>query len=125
MKDKVFVDSDSIVNWIPENVTGDVEGTSVAVNVLSELIEEHAPSSILVDLTKAQRPNTLQRQVIINALQSNKHNIHKVALFGESPLMKAVAYFIINASNYGTIRFFSSRNKATIWLKERVDTANP
>lgn len=125
MKDKVFVDSDSILNWIPENNTGDVEGTSVSVNLLSELLEEHAPASVLVDLSKAQRPNTLQRQIIINALQSNKHNLRRVALFGESPLMKAVAYFIINTSGYDNIKFFSSRNKATLWLKEKDDVTAP
>ncbi len=118
MKDRVFVDSDNILNWIPGNQTGDVEGTSMSVNVLSELLEERSPSCVLVDLSRAQRPNTLQRQIIINGLQSNRHNIQKIALFGESPLMKAVSYFIINTSGYENMKFFSSRNKAVTWLKE-------
>lgn len=122
MKDKVFVDNEGILNWIPENVTGDVEGTSLSINVLTDLLEEHAPAMILVDLSKAERPNALQRQIIINAVQSNKHNIKRVALFGETPLMKAVAFFIINASGYDCMRFFSSRNKATMWLKEPIST---
>jgi hypothetical protein len=118
MKDRVFIDSDTILNWIPGNPTGDIEGTSLSVNVLSDLLEEHSPTCVLVDLTRAQRPNTLQRQIIINGLQSNRHNIKKIALFGESPLMKAVSYFIINTSGYENMKFFSSRNKAVLWLKE-------
>ncbi len=118
MKDRVFVDNDGILNWIPGNTTGDVEGTSLSVNVLTGLLEEHGPIAVLVDLTRAQRPNSLQRQIIINALQSNRHNIKKIALFGESPLMKAVSFFIINTSGYDAMKFFSTRNKATIWLRE-------
>jgi hypothetical protein len=118
MKDRVFIDSDNILNWIAENPTGDVEGTTLSVDVLSNLLDEHGPISILVDLTKADRPNTLQRQIILNGIQSNRHTIKKIAIFGESPLMKAVAYFIINASGYEQMKFFTSRNKATSWLKE-------
>ena len=116
MKGKIFIDSSKIINWIPEDPTGDVEGTKLAMDVMESLIEEQGPSSILVDLSKAPRPNGLQRQIMINSIQSNFHNIRKIAIFGENALMKAVAYFVVNTSGYGNLKFFSNRSEATQWL---------
>ena len=118
MKGKVFVDSAQIVNWIPEDPTGDIEGTKLAMDVLESIIEEAGPSLILVDLTKGLRPNALQRQIIINAIRRNFNNIQKVAIFGESALMKAVAFFVINASGYSNMKFFPSRSQAIQWLQQ-------
>ena len=119
MKGKVFADSAGIINWIPEDPTGDVEGTKLAVNVIEGLLDEQGPSTILVDLSKAPRPNALQRQIVINGLQSNFHNITKIAFFGHNALMKAVAYFVINNAGFQNIRFFANRNQATQWLLEK------
>ncbi|MBI4091097.1 MAG: STAS/SEC14 domain-containing protein [Candidatus Komeilibacteria bacterium] len=118
MKGKVFVDSAQIVNWIPEDPTGDIEGTKLAMEVMEGIVEEQGPSLILVDLTKGQRPNALQRQIIINTIRSNMHSIKKIAIFGESALMKAVAFFVINTSGYSNMRFFSSRSQAIQWLQQ-------
>ena len=118
MRGKIFADSNKIINWIPENPTGDVSGTKIAMDLISNLLEEQEKSSILVDLTKSFRPNTAQRQIIINALKNNFHNISKIAIFGENALMKAVAAFIINASGYTNMHFFVNRNQATQWLLE-------
>lgn len=116
MNSKVFVDSNKIINWIPEDPTGDIEGTKLAMEVMESLTEEEGPSNILVDLSKAHRPNALQRQIIINTIQSNAHNIKNVAFFGENALMRAVAYFVINTAGYNNIRFFANRNEAIQWL---------
>jgi len=120
MKGKIFVDSSKIINWIPEDPTGDIEGTKLAMDVMEGLLEEQGLSSILVDLTKSRRPNPLQRQIIINALQSNSHNIKKIALFGQTALMKAVAHFVINASGYERMKFFASRSQALQWLTHEI-----
>lgn len=117
MSDKVFIDSGEILNWIPENETGDIEGTRRSVQVMEDLLEEHTKMGILVDLSKAQRPNREQREIIINAIRSHTSNINKVALFGETPLIKTVAFFIINASRFENMKFFSNRSEALAWLK--------
>ncbi|OGY88728.1 MAG: hypothetical protein A2677_00150 [Candidatus Komeilibacteria bacterium RIFCSPHIGHO2_01_FULL_52_14] len=119
MKGTVFVDSNKIINWAPENPTGDVEGTKLAMEVMEGLVNEQGPSSILVDLSKSKRPNALQRQIIINTIRANIHNLKKIAFFGETPLMKAVTYFVINTVGFANIQFFSSRSEALQWLTKQ------
>lgn len=118
MKDKVFIDDRNILNWIPENDPGDAEGTKIAIDLMKELLDENAPMPIIVDLSKAKRPDKNQRQIIISGLQNNFHAISKVALFGDTPLLKTIAYFIIKTSGFENMRFFDSRNKAMSWLVE-------
>ncbi len=117
--DKVFIDSHNFINWIVENPTGDIEGTRLAIEVMIQLLEESDPMSILVDLSKGHRPNAEQRNIVIQAIKDNFDKIKKIAIFGESPLMKAVAYFILNATGYNHIRFFSIRHLAEAWLHEK------
>ena len=116
--DKVFIDRYRILNWIPENPSGNVEGTQRSVDLMVNLLDEHGEMNILVDLSKADRPTAEQRKVIVNALRSYLKKIKKVAIFGQTPLMKAVSYFIIHAAGYSNTRFFDSRNKAEAWLRE-------
>lgn len=117
MKGTIFLEKSNTINWLAENVTGDVEGTQLAMNVIQTLITEHAPVNILVDLSKAQRPTSEQRKIIIGTIQANKDRIKKIAFFGDSPLMKAVSFFIINTSGFSPIKFFSTRHQALTWLK--------
>ncbi len=118
MTDKIFMSNGTIVNWIPESMTGDEESIQKSMEVMNDLIEEHGPVTVLVDLSKAHRPNSKQREIIISALQADSHKILKIALFGETPLMKAVAYYVINTSGFSNMRFFANRSKAEQWLKE-------
>ena len=105
------------MNWIAEDPTDDVEGIKLSMDIMVGLLEEHqGPINLIVDLSKGQRPNKVQRQIIINTLQSNHHNIKKVAIFGASPLMKAVSYFVINTAGFERIKFFDSRQQAIQWL---------
>jgi len=117
-KDKVFLDKNNIISWIPENQSGDTEGTKTAFDVLESLITDHNATSILVDLSKAEKPSSEQRKIMVQRIKDNYDMIKKVALFGDTPLMKVVAYFIINASELKNIRFFSSRSQALTWLKD-------
>lgn len=116
-KDKIFVDRNNVLNWIPENPTGDTEGTILSFDVMENLLDQHGPMSIIVDLSKSLRPDSSQRHIIIGRLKEHMHQINKIALFGESPLMKAVAHFIINASGFTNIKFFQNRQQARQWLK--------
>lgn len=118
MKSKIFVDHNSIINWIPEDETGAMEKTTLGVEVLEQLVMEHQPAKILVDLTKAQRPNHDQRQIIIRALRDNLDHICCIAFFGQSAVLKAITYFIINATNFGHIKFFDNRTEAVQWLQD-------
>lgn len=120
MKGKVFIDRHNIINWVPEDPTGDVEGTKLACDVMQNLLEEHGPMNILVDLTKAPLPDLQQRTVVIDAIKKNFQWIKRIAIFGESPIMKVVASFIIMTAGYGNVRFFSSRNQARAWLEEET-----
>ena len=118
MNDKVFVDSKGILNWIPETPYGQTEGTKGAIDMIKQLLDEHGPMRILIDLSKSERPDKHQRQIIINALRNNFHNVSKIALFGVAPVMKAVAFFIINSAGYSNLKFFSSRSQAESWLMD-------
>ena len=114
--DKVFKDHQSIINWIPENETGDIEGTKQSIEVIVSLLDENDTNGILVDLSKAERPDSHQRQIIVNAVKSNISKIKRIAIFGETPLLKTIAYFIINATGYSNMKFFDTRNHALAWL---------
>jgi hypothetical protein len=118
MHDKIFIDDINILNWVPDTEAGDVESVRGSMSLLSELIDEHTPTLLLVDLTRSHRPNAEQRKIIVQTLKANAHRILKMAFFGDTPLMKAVSYFIINASGFTNVKFFSSRTKAISWLKE-------
>lgn len=115
-KDKVFVDSKNILNWIPENPYGDASGTKATIDLMKQLLDEHGPMPILVDLSKADKPDKDQRQIIISSIQNNFHNISRIALFGETPILKVISFFIINTANYKNMKFFSSRSIAEKWL---------
>jgi hypothetical protein len=117
-KDKVFLDRNNIINWIPENPTGDIEGTILSFDVMRELLNECGPTSVLVDLSKAIRPDASQRKIMIERIKDDLGNIKKGAIFGNTPLMKAVAYFVINATGIKNIKFFDSRNQAMTWLRQ-------
>lgn len=116
MKGKIFVEKNKIINWMPENPTGDTEGIRLAMDVLDNLVSENPPAHILVDLSKAHRPDANARALIIDTIRRNSKSIKKIALCGHSPLMKAVSYFVINTSGYNNMQFFSSRHEAAEWL---------
>lgn len=118
MSEKVFLDNHRILNWTPENPTGDIAGTRLSLDVMQSLLDEHGPLSILVDLSKAPLPSPEQRAMEINSLQINAHRIKKIALFGHTPLLKVVAYYIIHATNFDAMKFFNSRTEAVAWLRE-------
>lgn len=118
MSEKIFLDNHGIINWIPENSSGDLVGTKLSVDVMASLVEEKSPAVLLVDLSKAKRPTREQRDIIINGLQVNAHHIKKIALFGQTPLMKVISYYIIHATNFDTMRFFDSRTEAIAWLRD-------
>ena len=118
MKGKIFADTNNIIHWMPENPTGDLEGVTLAMDILEQLVNDHKPAMILVDLSKGQRPDAASRQMIISTIKRNAPSIKKNALCGHSPLMKAVAFFVINTSGYKNMRFFPSRHEASAWLME-------
>ena len=77
------------------------------------------PIRVLVDLNKAGKQTTLARNVWTDLCNQGERPV-KVALWGLHPVAKLLASFYIGLSGNKKCKFFSTKEAAMKWLKEKI-----
>jgi hypothetical protein len=119
MPNQITLDPDG---FIRETYEGDQDSTSVSLAVrqtmglIRELqAEDHSqPIKLLVDLRRVGNQNLGARQTGGKALQSLPYS--KIAIFGGSKFLMAVANLLTSASGKRNIRQFATEDDAIKWL---------
>ncbi len=77
------------------------------------------PIRVLVDLNKAGKQTTLARNVWTDLCNQGERPV-RVALWGLHPVAKLLASFYIGLSGNKKCKFFSTKDAAMKWLKEKI-----
>lgn len=85
-----------------------------ASDKLKSLVEGKV--NALVDLNKTEQPTLEARKAGRERLE--EEGTGKVAMFGMHPVARVLASFIMGITKKKDMRFFNSRDKALVWLKE-------
>jgi len=70
----------------------------------------------LIDLTQSAQQPSESRKLVKEIWNDDRTG--KVAIFGLNPVAKAVASFVIGATQKEDIHFFKTKEDALVWLKE-------
>ncbi len=115
-KNKIIVSDNSLI-YI-EAVGEQTAELAEATNNYYEKIFALFPGKVkqLINLNKAGK-NSPEARALWKKL--NEHNrTEKVAVFGMHPVAKVIASFVMGVTDKKDIRFFSSKEKALVWLNE-------
>lgn len=120
MSHRIFLNSDGFLeqeykgNLTQEIVDKAIKDTMRTIKVMQK---DGKPLLLLVNCTELGRINTPSRKASVEALRDIAYD--KLAVYGSSPIAKAMSNLIIHASGkQRKIRLFNTRDAAIAWLKD-------
>ena len=113
---RLLLDEDYILY---ETVVGYIdEKDAIAFQDASEKLRSMVKGKVntLVDLSRAGKPTPKAREVGRKRMENEY--IGKIALFGQHPVARVIASFFMGVTRKKDMRFFKTKEKALVWLKE-------
>ena len=114
-----FDEQNDIIRWETLGIEGKEQEANVqsVMNTIEDFARQHKRRvRLMVDLSKAGKPTARTRKIIVKTLKQDIFD--KVALFGQSIVMRTVVKFMKAAANVSYIEFFDDEASALKWLKE-------
>ncbi len=108
-------------NIIYQTIVGKIdEKDAIAFQDASEKLRSLVKGKVnaLVDLSRAGKPTPKAREIGRKRLENE--DIGKIALFGQHPVARVIASFIMGVTRKKDMRFFRTKEEALAWLKEEV-----
>lgn len=106
-------------NIIYQTIVGKIEEKdAIAIQDASEKLRSMAKGKVnaLVDLSRAGKPTPEAREIGRKRLENK--DVGKTALFGQHPVARVIASFIMGVTKKKDMRFFKTKEEALAWLKE-------
>jgi UDP-N-acetylmuramyl pentapeptide synthase len=88
-----------------------------AAQIINLVNSQPGKVAILNDLTEAGKASSRARKIFVNLIKNKK--VTKHAFWGKKTVPRVVVSFIINFAGVKNARYFSTKNEALKWLKQR------
>jgi hypothetical protein len=115
-ENRVYLGEDDIIHVIP---VGNMNGKTAVIVIdeglkLADMVEGKV--NVLIDLNKAGKPSPEARKAVLELYDHEKSG--KMAFFGQNPVSRVVASFVIGITRKNDVRFFKTKEEALGWLKD-------
>ncbi len=122
---EIWIGESSLVlgedNILYQTVVGKIkEKEAIAFQDASEKLRSLVNGKVnaLIDLSRAGKPTPKAREIGRKRLETEY--VGKIALFGQNPVARVIASFIMGVTRKKDMRFFKNKEEALSWLNEEV-----
>ena len=105
-------------NILYQTIVGKIdEEDAAAIQDASEQLRSMVTGKVnsFVDLSRAGKPTPEAREIGKKRIENS--DIGKIALFGQHPVARVIAAFVIGITKKKDMRFFKNKEEALSWLK--------